>query len=881
MGVLSFLFPTRKKKHTSTGEGQLESHGSESETIGLSPVLPASQLLSYANSRSHQKEDWIRKIIYALDLQDEEVDLFVKPVIERLAAYMQHIPASQSHHHAFYGGLFWHSLEVGYLCARAAGKVVQMADTPKERMEKERRWRFAAFLTGAFHDIGKVYTNVTLLSDKGESWNPLVDGGIPEWLQGHGAASYDFTWNVEKNSIHESYAMPLMLRVLDEIDAPVIAWLTEYDKALIEEVQLSLAKASSELAMARFMIKADSQSVANDLQGRGDFTERSAGGTEFYPMISHALQNLAMHAEVNSPGAEVYLSDEGEVYIALKAAWEKISRAMSAYDGDTNGKRSIPGNPDAFLEVLAALHLVEPKKGAKGWWYINPDLPQVKSDLSIPVAKIRPDHPLKKTLVEALRKTDPISIKVLSEVEGTHNKATPSASAGSEEGAQSAGATKNPAFPGDAEAKKQDMQDQDPLEAVRGSIPEPLAALGEMDLVPGFDAEEKPPEGGMGDEMSSEGADHQAEMVEQPSEDSEPTETALIEEAEQPAEREDSKQEERKQAEGERLIERSEPVEVEKTEEVIPSPKTSTRSQKMSSWEQSLLEADEYEPLEQILGHKGTEALRKIKEITGESPSARFILRLLARLFTGQDELGKHLVHVKGKMGIVYPDAFSVINALKQEERIQVLDDFEKQGLLLKEDDFSGGRISTGKGFKYVPLSAKLSRAILEFLIRTNRAWDPAEEYWQELLSAVPSMKSILSQAKSESEQTPQPAQPDPDIGKNEPLRIIQPGKADIPLPKDIKKPSQALKQLYFQANARGGSYIREPFEEYEGHFKLPKSVLDVIAEVHGFDRNDLLSVMTLHEASKVRLAKDGVIVEKINRNRAEKLDKPEATEEG
>ena len=70
----------------------------------------------------------------ALAFTDRRFAELVLPAVERYAAFVHLLPASEAHHHRGAGGLFRHGLEVARLAAQASqGRVFALDRSPGER----------------------------------------------------------------------------------------------------------------------------------------------------------------------------------------------------------------------------------------------------------------------------------------------------------------------------------------------------------------------------------------------------------------------------------------------------------------------------------------------------------------------------------------------------------------------------------------------------------------------------------------------------------------------------------------------------------------------------------------------------------------------------
>ncbi len=121
------------------------------------------------------------------DLAREEKTRLVDQVVRRFALYVLDLPASEAAHHARAWGLFDHSLDAALLALERlaqAGRLSPTGDPVKDRRLAP-RYRYAAFLCGLLHDVGKICDVVVRASDVVEEWNAF-DEPLAAYAKRHG-----------------------------------------------------------------------------------------------------------------------------------------------------------------------------------------------------------------------------------------------------------------------------------------------------------------------------------------------------------------------------------------------------------------------------------------------------------------------------------------------------------------------------------------------------------------------------------------------------------------------------------------------------------------------------------------------------------------------
>lgn len=140
----------------------------------------------------------IHKLCDASTLSEEEAERFLLPVIKNLAMIVHLAPDSEYDHHQGYGGLFTHSLEVALYVANEANiTIFDDSASLREQHKNERFWILTAILAALCHDIGKVFTDMTITAPDGQCWpqnEPLL-----LWLRKNKIEKYFISFNPERD----------------------------------------------------------------------------------------------------------------------------------------------------------------------------------------------------------------------------------------------------------------------------------------------------------------------------------------------------------------------------------------------------------------------------------------------------------------------------------------------------------------------------------------------------------------------------------------------------------------------------------------------------------------------------------------------------------
>ena len=299
--------------------------------------------------------DQILRIRNGLKIGFEGFDKLVMPILIKYAEYIHLLPASESHHHRGAGGLFRHSLEVGFHAALMAGDVeFGTPGDPKDRRMGVPRWQLAVFFAGLFHDAGKPLVDLVVTDRAGkETWDPESEP-LSRWANRIGIDRYFLRWNkqrVHKN--HEEHSVKLTHALFYENKA-VIEYFNELKTVRVySQMTESLNGQLIKSPMRSLVDKADSYSVEKDLKlyPAMNASEESTG-TPVVRYVFNAMRDLinggASRWRVNEPGSVIWLTPDG-LFVAWEQGYEDIK--------DHIKKQKTPGIP--FEADTAAQILIE------------------------------------------------------------------------------------------------------------------------------------------------------------------------------------------------------------------------------------------------------------------------------------------------------------------------------------------------------------------------------------------------------------------------------------------------------------------------------------------------------------------------------------------
>lgn len=177
--------------------------------------------------------------------------------LERYAELVQQFPASESHHHAYPGGMLDHGLEiVAYALKLRQSHLLPIGASPEDQAAQSEAWTAAVAYAALLHDIGKVAVDLLVELADGSLWHP--------W---HGPLhqSYRFRYREDREYRLHSAATGLLYRQL--LDGPLLDWLSGYPSLWAPLLYVLAGQYEHAGVLGELVVQADRASVAQELGG--------------------------------------------------------------------------------------------------------------------------------------------------------------------------------------------------------------------------------------------------------------------------------------------------------------------------------------------------------------------------------------------------------------------------------------------------------------------------------------------------------------------------------------------------------------------------------------------------------------------------------------
>lgn len=345
------------------------------------PVLAASQLL-----QSHAAV--LSQIRQQVGVPAAHWNALYQPLLERYAAFVQQLPASEAHHHRRLGGLLKHGLQTTFnALAIRRGILLPPGSSAEELSEKQDVWTYAAASAALLHDLGKpvVDQHIALRTADGKllgRWNPLAGPIVPP------AASYAIRY-VRGRRYRLHPRLPPML--VQHLVPPVaLVWLVQ-DLDVFEAWLAVISGGDTELAgeLGRIVKQADSLSVAADLGGEPGVAAAAGARQPLAERLALGLRKLIDNQSLplNRPGAAGFVIDD-DLWLVSKRALDALRDELS-----TDTPAGVPSRNERLMDELQQHGILMPYRDRAIWMAMIElgDWRQLLSLLRIPLGRLWTD----------------------------------------------------------------------------------------------------------------------------------------------------------------------------------------------------------------------------------------------------------------------------------------------------------------------------------------------------------------------------------------------------------------------------------------------------------------------------------------------------------
>lgn len=293
--------------------------------------------------------------------REESEDLVIRP-IGAFAERVHDLPASERHHHREPFGLLDHSLDVAEYAVRISlseAFVSHAAPNPEDQEFRIPRLRYASFLFGLLHDIGKI---LGLYVKAGrETWNPLAETLYGFKLR-HRLESAEVVWRAGRGSDAHVWVQSFLFgmfhtrEMVEYVGAPLLAELLEGKTTAAERLRKVVAEADQRSAREHEAREARTPRSISDAGSEPALFEPAVNYADLVPKAFLEALREAVFA-LNEVDGDLWVGSE---YVAFRypSAFQKLAGYVRERLGPVSQKARLLQTGEAGARELAH-HLAE------------------------------------------------------------------------------------------------------------------------------------------------------------------------------------------------------------------------------------------------------------------------------------------------------------------------------------------------------------------------------------------------------------------------------------------------------------------------------------------------------------------------------------------
>lgn len=277
--------------------------------------------------------------------------LYLNP-IHRYAEQVQQLPASETHHHAYLGGMLDHGLElVACSLKLRQSYLLPTGAAPEDQAAQTDAWSAGIAYGALLHDIGKIAVDLLVERQNGGVWHP--------W-QGPLDQPYRFRYLKGRDyHLHGAAAGLLYTQILD---CPILDWLSGFPSLWASLLYVLAGQYERAGVLGELVIQADRVSTAQNIGGNPNKALQAPIHSLQHHLIS-GLRHLVQHElKLNQPGAAGWLTQDA-LWLVSKTVTDKLRAYLLSQSIE-----GIPSSNIAVFDELQSHGLVESTPEGKAIW---------------------------------------------------------------------------------------------------------------------------------------------------------------------------------------------------------------------------------------------------------------------------------------------------------------------------------------------------------------------------------------------------------------------------------------------------------------------------------------------------------------------------------
>ncbi|WP_460096705.1 MobH family relaxase [Pseudomonas sp. S3_C01] len=314
---------------------------------GYLPIESSQSLLAAEHRRQLLDRIWQ----YTALSHPQFSQLYLNP-IHRYAELVQQLPASETHHHAYLGGMLDHGLElVACSLKLRQSYLLPTGAPPEDQAAQTDAWSAGIAYGALLHDIGKIAVDLLVERQDGRVWHP--------WQESLDQP-YRFRYLKDRDyHLHGAAAGLLYTRILDR---PILDWLSGFPSLWANLLYVLAGQYERAGVLGELVMQADRVSTAQNIGGNPSKALQAPILSLQHHLISGLRHLVQRELKLNQPGAAGWLTQDA-LWLVSKTVTDKLRAYLLS--------QSIEGIPSSNLAVFDELQshgLVESTPEGKAIW---------------------------------------------------------------------------------------------------------------------------------------------------------------------------------------------------------------------------------------------------------------------------------------------------------------------------------------------------------------------------------------------------------------------------------------------------------------------------------------------------------------------------------
>lgn len=273
--------------------------------------------------------------------------------LERYAELVQQFPASESHHHAYPGGMLDHGLEiVAYALKLRQSHLLPVGASPETQAAQAEAWTAATAYAALLHDIGKIAVDLHVEYADGACWHP--------W---HGPLDHPYRFRYRKDRRYRLHEVAAGLLCTTILDRTILDWLCTFPELWSALLHVLAGHYEHAGVLGELVTQADQASVAQELGGNPQkalLAPKQALQRKLLDGLRHLVRD---ELKLNQPQASDGWLTQDALWLVSKTVADKLRANLLA-----QGVEGIPDSNPTVFDVLQEHAIVQPTPEGKAIW---------------------------------------------------------------------------------------------------------------------------------------------------------------------------------------------------------------------------------------------------------------------------------------------------------------------------------------------------------------------------------------------------------------------------------------------------------------------------------------------------------------------------------